>query len=437
MKYAEEKKESLRTYFENEAKLGKRFALTLDEYTSLQNVKYIKINVHDENTHWSLGMEKLRGSINSARLTEIVSKKLTEFNLELNKHIVGCTTDGASVMVKFGKEIAPFHQQCIAHTIHLSVCDVLYTNRNDIEQTEIPAQNEETSDENEDVDHENNVLGFESQEDVTKQFSEDYRDMLEKVRRICKIFRKSPLKNGQLQDFVRGEFGKELMLTLDCKTRWNSILPMIDRFIKLKNCIPKALRVVGSTEVISESDWHTLCVLSDTLNPVEIVLKKLCSDGMNILKAEASITFLLSKMKSMQNCFAAQLHQSLLQRYSQRRQIEAISLSKYLHNLSYLHNDTMFSINSKAMIKKCAQQTVTRLFEDAQTSSSETEVIENTQQQSGETEEKDFYEEYAKTLEKFDSDAQSLPCKPGMNKELKYFEETGSRCSNIQIIHAL
>ena len=101
------------------------------------------------------------------------------------------------------------------------------------------------------------------------------------------------------------------MFTLDGKTRWNIILPMIDRFIRLKNCIPKALRVVGSTEVISESDWETLCVLSDTLNPDEIVLKKLCSDDIIILKAEASITFLLSEMKSMKNCFAAQLHPSL------------------------------------------------------------------------------------------------------------------------------
>ena len=41
IKYAEEKKESLHTYFENEAKLGKRFALTLDEYTSLQNEGYL------------------------------------------------------------------------------------------------------------------------------------------------------------------------------------------------------------------------------------------------------------------------------------------------------------------------------------------------------------------------------------------------------------
>ena len=38
------------------------------------------------------------------------------------------------------------------------------------------------------------MVGLENQEDVTVQFSEDYRDILEKVRRICKIFRKSPLK---------------------------------------------------------------------------------------------------------------------------------------------------------------------------------------------------------------------------------------------------
>ena len=52
------------------------------------------------------------------------------------------------------------------------------------------------------------------------------------------------------------------MLTLDGKTRWNSILPMIDRFIKLKNCIPKALREIGSTEVISGIDWQTLAVIA-------------------------------------------------------------------------------------------------------------------------------------------------------------------------------
>ena len=54
--------------------------------------------------------------------------KRLEFGLDFKVHIVGCTTDGASEMAKFGKEITSFsyHQQCIAHCIHLAVCDILY-----------------------------------------------------------------------------------------------------------------------------------------------------------------------------------------------------------------------------------------------------------------------------------------------------------------------
>ena len=40
--------------------------------------------------------------------------------------MVATVTDGASLMVKFGKETCPEHVTCYAHTIHLAVCDVLY-----------------------------------------------------------------------------------------------------------------------------------------------------------------------------------------------------------------------------------------------------------------------------------------------------------------------
>ena len=84
----------------------------------------MNINVHDVNEHWSLGMIRVSHSLNYSRIIEMVSKRLEEFRV----HIVGCTTDGASVMVKFGKEITSFsyHQQCIANCIHLAVCDILY-----------------------------------------------------------------------------------------------------------------------------------------------------------------------------------------------------------------------------------------------------------------------------------------------------------------------
>ena len=60
------------------------------------------------------------------RLPEIVERRLDEFNVSLEKHVVACVTDGAAVMVKFGKSIPCEHQLCYAHGIHLAVCDVLY-----------------------------------------------------------------------------------------------------------------------------------------------------------------------------------------------------------------------------------------------------------------------------------------------------------------------
>jgi len=57
----------------------------------------------------------IKGSFTSEREEEAVRKKLNDFGLDLNKHIVGCTTDGASVMMKFGRAILSKHQHCNAH----------------------------------------------------------------------------------------------------------------------------------------------------------------------------------------------------------------------------------------------------------------------------------------------------------------------------------
>ena len=44
----------------------------------------------------------------------------------MNKDVVATTTDGASLMAKFGKDACPEHVTCYAHAIHLAVCDALY-----------------------------------------------------------------------------------------------------------------------------------------------------------------------------------------------------------------------------------------------------------------------------------------------------------------------
>ena len=59
--------------------------------------------------------------------------------------------------------------------------------------------------------------------------------VITKVRKTFKMFKKSPTKNeNYLQKYVKVEFGKVIM---DCKTRWSSLLLMLEIFDKLKNCV--------------------------------------------------------------------------------------------------------------------------------------------------------------------------------------------------------
>ena len=46
-----------------------------------------------------------------------MKKKIDEFGIDLDSDVVAATTDGTSVMVKFGKSILPNHQLCLAHGI--------------------------------------------------------------------------------------------------------------------------------------------------------------------------------------------------------------------------------------------------------------------------------------------------------------------------------
>ena len=100
-----------------------RFSITFDKSTFMINRWYMNINVYFQGSFHSLGMI---GSLNAAQAIKLVEERLQLFGLDLNKDVVATVKDGASLMVKFGKETCPEHVTCYAHAIHLAVCDVLY-----------------------------------------------------------------------------------------------------------------------------------------------------------------------------------------------------------------------------------------------------------------------------------------------------------------------
>ena len=58
------------------------------------------------------------GSMKTEKPIQLVNSRLSKFKLDLGNDIVETITDGAIVMVKFGKETSPIHITCLAHAIY-------------------------------------------------------------------------------------------------------------------------------------------------------------------------------------------------------------------------------------------------------------------------------------------------------------------------------
>lgn len=106
-------------------KKGEKFSITLDEWSSKRNRKYMNINIHAKNEIWNLGLCRLVGSLPAERCKSVLNAKLAKFDLSL-EDIVAVGTDGASVMKKFGRLLGVIHQVCLVHGIHLAVKKCLY-----------------------------------------------------------------------------------------------------------------------------------------------------------------------------------------------------------------------------------------------------------------------------------------------------------------------
>ncbi len=69
----------------------------------------------------------------------------------------------------------------------------------------------------------------ETDDEEEGNLSYNYKEIIQKVRRIVHLFRKSPVKNDLLQNSCQKKYGKKLVLLRDTKTRWNSLLKMGQR----------------------------------------------------------------------------------------------------------------------------------------------------------------------------------------------------------------
>ena len=318
-----------------------RFSITFDEATSMRNGRYMNINVHFQGGFRSLGLVRIQGSLNAAKAIKLVEERLQLFDLNLNKVVVATITDGASLMVKFGRDTFPEHVICYAHAIHLAVCDVLYKKPQPqhkpsedfirlVDHCESDTENDSIAEGEDDSDEE--------ETDNAVPLASNLQNVVQKVRKIVTLFRRSPVKNDDnLQPYILENFGREKMLLLDCKTRWNSLLTMLDRFYELKKEIKMAMVQLDVPFDLSDKEMKEINEMCEALALFKVAVNALASEDADMLLSEKIIAFVLKKLGELQSNISKELIQRFSVRIGERCNDHLVHLFEYLKKSSYIN----------------------------------------------------------------------------------------------------
>lgn len=365
---------------QQEIKEGRKFSVSFDEWTSIRGRRYMNVNVHGNSLKfWNLGLVRILGSMPAEVCVDLLKKRLEKYSLCLTKDIVCIVTDGASVMVKVGKLIAAEQQLCLVHGIQLAVLDVLYKKKlvseNESEQVEINTDVDEEQDQTDDEED----ISFQDECGVTIVNRDNEADLLanispliDKVRRIVRMFKRSPTKNDILQKYILEDHGKELKLLLDCRTRWSSLFTMLERFNLVKYSIQKCLIDLKSPFSFTDEELQSIIDNISALQPVKLTVEVLCRKDSNLLTATTAMQFMIQTLDKNESSICKKMSDALKIRIKERLRPELSGILHYLHNPSSTDEDfELFEMPSKLAIRKILQNFVERLCVSIEASTTE------------------------------------------------------------------
>ena len=144
--------------------------------------------------------------------------------------------------------------------------------------------------------------------------------VINKIRQIARLFRKSPLKNEILQNYVQKEHGKSLMIILDSKRRGNSLVAMLERFLEIWPSVAKALIDFKYELSITKEELSAIQDIVSSLQPVKAGAEKWANREMTILGAEGVFSFILGELAAQKTPFT-ELLRDLCSYASKREEI--------------------------------------------------------------------------------------------------------------------
>ena len=381
LRYGEEVEEEIKLIISRQKAEGLVFSVTLDEWTSPRNRRYMGINLHDsQGKAYGIGMLRITGAFTAEAAARMVKERLEKFGLDLSSDIFGITTDGASTMVKMGKLLQVCHQLCHCHGMHLAVTKILYRKDEDVleeepmQEGEQSQEEESEEEEEEDKDEDETRTQFASMQweeelpGAVPELEEAFKPTIDKIRKIAKLFKRSPKSNDLLHETCKAEKRPALGLILDTKTRWNSLLAMLDRFLDVKSVVAKVLVDMSKFDLYpSEGEIRTCEELVRSLKVVEKASLSLGRRDCSLEKSEKIFEFLFTKLQEQEGRISQDLLEALEGRIKERRLSEQAALLYFLEEPSSYstlqEESTDLIYPSKNELAKVARDIYVRLFQ--------------------------------------------------------------------------
>lgn len=239
---------------------------------------------------------------------------------------------------------------CLSHGIHLAILELMYSNELEVDVSN-PCDVEDSEEEAEldfdeicqinDIDPSElgefndtiNIRPIEVHGPTTFALTESFniKAIVEKVRQIIVLFRKSPTTMVD----IFGErsmqvFGGDYVLCLDDKTRWQSTYNMLQRFLDAQKCIALSLEDVQSELTVSKAEWTIISTICKTLEAAREAIQILSKRDTNLYDADIVLGNLLQSIPT-NNGLGKQMFSVLTRRINERRGTPSIAL-QYLHN---------------------------------------------------------------------------------------------------------
>ena len=250
------------------------------------------------------------------------------------------------------------------------------------------------------------------------------------------MFRKSSIKNDELQRFVKAEFGTEINLVLDAPTRWNTLVDMFKQLLKIRECIDDTLIKIGADmktpiHFFSEEYAWMENVVS-ILEPVQNCILAICTRDCTLEDAHCAIEVCLDEISNIDSAIANDLKENIISKVSERLS-PLYNVSIFLENRKMFENPKYFKFPFRTQIIRDMSKLLrgnSKLYQDAINDANNNELIEIPNESTGKrktTDSKSIFFEKMKAKKKQKTEINEDNLEKALQDEVQLYIKSNKR----------